>query len=138
MTARAAGDAALNTAIGSEATARSSADAALQSKINVVAAYEHVTSKSLTENGGYLVYSSGRKETWGVINVAANSTATYNLPVGHDDWVNPSFAVSSVSGNVNVQENTGISAIIGNPPTAIQIWNADDRNVTVWLRTVGV
>ncbi|GAB7553124.1 hypothetical protein NRB_26300 [Novosphingobium sp. 11B] len=103
--------------------------------------YDRIVESSLTEIGGYEVYASGKKTTWTTFQVAENSVVTFNLPTPHNAWVNPSLGISSVQGNTSIQDNTGISAILrdGNgAPIALQIWNADDRTVTVWIRTIGV
>lgn len=102
------------------------------------AAYDRVVASNLTENGGYLVYASGRKECWGRLTIAKDSYATWQLPVAHTSWVHPIATNSTDSGNVNVQQNTGIVSIDGAPPTSITWWNADDRTLTIWVRTIGV
>ncbi|MBF7010599.1 hypothetical protein QUC32_13020 [Novosphingobium resinovorum] len=105
------------------------------------AAYDRVVERNFTENGGYEVFASGKKVTWGTFNVAENATVTYNMPVAHTAWVNPTLAISTVAGNTSIQDNTGIAGInvdANGAPTGLRIWNADDRTVTVWIRTLGV
>ncbi|PVX30966.1 hypothetical protein [Sphingomonas pokkalii] len=101
------------------------------------AAYDRVVDQNLSENGGWLLYASGRKETWGWVQVPQDSFASYPLPIAHSEWVHPSLGVSALSGNRDNYQNTGIADIIGSPPTSIQIWNADDRTARVWVRTIG-
>ena len=138
--ARTNGDNALGDALANEAapSARASGDAALQGQVETLAALDHIIQQSLTENGGYIVYASGRKETWGKLTIAKQVYATFNLPVEHTAWVNVSFAINIEGGNIDINQNTGITAINGAPPTSITLWNADNRTVTVWLRTIGV
>lgn len=103
--------------------------------------YDRVVQRNFVANGGYEVFASGKKVTWGTFSMLENSTVTFVLPVGHTSWVNPVLGVSSVAGNTDIQDNTGISGInydANGAPTGIRIWNADDRTVTVWIRTLGV
>ncbi|WP_454796914.1 hypothetical protein [Novosphingobium lindaniclasticum] len=101
-------------------------------------AYDRIVERSLIENGGYEVYASGKKVTWGKVDIPQDTYVTFNLPVAHTEWVNPSLAVSTAGGITDVQDNTGITAIVGAPPTGIRLWNADNRTITVWIRTIGV
>ncbi len=100
--------------------------------------FDRIVSQNLTANGGYIVYASGRKETWGTITIGQDSYATYTLPTAHSSWVHPTYGVNTAGGNTQIQQNTGVTAINGSPPTSITFWNADDRTVTVWVRTTGV
>ncbi|MEE4451463.1 hypothetical protein [Novosphingobium resinovorum] len=103
--------------------------------------YDRVIQRNFVANGGYEVFASGKKVTWGTFSMLENSTVTFVLPVGHTSWVNPVLGVSSVAGNTDIQDNTGIAGInvdANGAPTGIRIWNADDRTVTVWIRTLGV
>lgn len=101
-------------------------------------AFDRIVGQNLSSNGGYIIYASGRKETWGVITIGQDAYATYNLPCAHASWVHPTFGLSSSGGNTQIQQNTGITSINGAPPASVTFWNADDRTVTIWVRTTGV
>ncbi|AUW59436.1 hypothetical protein C1T17_16420 [Sphingobium sp. SCG-1] len=99
--------------------------------------FDPIVAINLSSNG-YIAFASGRKETWGTLTIGQDQYATYNLPVGHSSWVHPTFGLSSQGGNTQIQQNTGITSINGAPPSSITFWNADDRVVTIWVRTIGV
>ena len=71
------------------------------------------------------------------IAIGQHQYATWNLPVPHDSFVHPTLGCTTAPGNSEVQDNTGITAINGTPPTSITFWNADDRTITVYVRTIG-
>ncbi|KQM21945.1 hypothetical protein [Novosphingobium sp. Leaf2] len=103
--------------------------------------YDRIAQSNLVANGGFEVFASGKKVTWGQITIGQDAYAVYNLPVGHQAWVHPTFGLSTEAANTQIQQNTGITAILtdGNgAPTGIRFWNADDRLVTIWVRTIGV
>jgi hypothetical protein len=88
--------------------------------------YDRVVAQSLVENGGYIVYASGRKECWGVVNIVTEDAyVTVNLPTQHDSWVLPTgdgMALASTA-----QENTAVRDIQydGNGrPISFRIYNA--------------
>ena len=62
---------------------------------------------------------------------------TWNLPVAHTDFVHPTVGMTTAGGVSDVQDNTGITSINGAPPTSITFWNADNRTITIWVRTIG-
>jgi hypothetical protein len=99
--------------------------------------FDRVTGRNLIENGGFMVFSDGRKECWGYVDVAQDSYATFNLPVAHTSWVNPSIACQARL-NSSANENTGVASIVGSPPTGVQIYNAENQTLRVWVRTMGV
>jgi len=101
-------------------------------------AFDRIVQQNLTANGGYVVYASGRKECWGLINVQADSYGTWNLPVAHTSWVHPVISADVQGGDNNASQNTGVTSVSGVPPTSITIWNASNTTTRVWIRTVGV
>lgn len=104
-------------------------------------AYDRIVDAQLIENNGYEAYASGKKITWGRFNIPRDGYVTFLLPVPHTTWVHPVLGISSEGGNTSIQDNTGITEIVrdvNNAPTGVRIWNADDRTVTVWIRTMGV
>lgn len=88
-------------------------------------AYDRIVSQSLVEDGGYIVYASGRKECWGVATITAEDAyTTVNLPVAHTDWVVPlgdGMALSNAA-----QENTSVRDIqySAGKPVSFRIFNA--------------
>ncbi|WP_288115389.1 hypothetical protein [Novosphingobium sp.] len=97
-------------------------------------AFRRVASSSITENGGYLVYSDGLKETWGFLDVPANAFATYLVPVPHSSWINPVAGVGIFAAN-NAEENTGISSVT---LSGVTVYNAENYSLRVYIQTKGV
>lgn len=100
--------------------------------------FRRVTASSITENGGYIVYSDGFKETWGYVDIGADSYASYPLPVEHSTWVNPTLGVSVLGGDDNNSENTGIAGKTIGPGGAISIYSAENFGMRVFVQTKGV
>lgn len=100
--------------------------------------FRRVTSSSITENGGYIVYSDGFKETWGYVDIGADSYASYPLPVEHTSWVNPALGVSVLGGDDNNSENTGVAGKTVGPGGAISIYSAENFGMRVFVQTKGV
>ncbi|MGE4431894.1 MAG: hypothetical protein AB7E05_14255 [Sphingobium sp.] len=96
-------------------------------------AYDRVTSQSLIENGGYIVYASGRKECWGYVDVAKDTTVTVTLPTTHASWVNPIIAATATG--IDQTDNTGISSIVDANNFRITNGNVAIR---VYWRSIGV
>lgn len=95
--------------------------------------YDRVTSQSLVENGGYLVYASGRKECWGYIDMAKDVTVTVTLPTVHSSWVNP--IVSATATGIDQTDNAGISSIVS--ANQFRITNGNVAHRLYW-RSIGV
>ena len=102
------------------------------------AAFRRVVSSNITENGGYIVYSDGLKETWGWVDCGANTSAWYNVPVPHTSWINPVLGISVQPGDDNNSENTGVGVITLGPPTTIEIYSAENFTARVFIQTRGV
>ena len=102
------------------------------------AAFRRVVSSSIIENGGYIVYSDGLKETWGFVDCGANASAWYNVPVAHTSWINPTLGIAVQPGDDNNSENTGLGAITLGPPTTIEIYSAENFTARVFIQTRGV
>ncbi|RSU73164.1 hypothetical protein BRX37_16555 [Sphingomonas sp. S-NIH.Pt3_0716] len=100
-------------------------------------AFTRVVSQNMAAIDGYRVFADGTKECWTRIAIGQHQYATWNLPVPHDSFVHPTLGCTTAPGNSEVQDNTGITAINGTPPTSITFWNADDRTITVYVRTIG-
>jgi len=94
-----------------------------------------VSSSSLIEDGGYIVWSNGLKETWGVVTVSANSSGSYTVPVAHTSWIVPAFGVTVASGNNGQQENAGITSVT---TSTISLYNAENFSRTFYINTKGV
>ncbi|HEY4544871.1 MAG TPA: hypothetical protein VIG90_00400 [Pedomonas sp.] len=99
--------------------------------------FQRVTSQNMAALNGYRVFADGTKECWTSLTIAQHSNATWTLPVAHTEFVHPSFAISTANGITDVQDNTGITSINGAPPVSITFWNADNRTITIWVRTIG-
>ncbi|WP_278984617.1 hypothetical protein [Sphingobium yanoikuyae] len=100
-------------------------------------AFTRVVSQNMAAIDGYRVFADGTKECWTRISIGQHQYATWTLPVAHESFVHPTLGCTTAGGNSEVQDNTGITAINGDPPTSISFWNADDRTITVYVRTIG-
>lgn len=100
--------------------------------------YRRVVASSLTANGGYFEYSDGFKETWGWVDVAPNSSAWFNVPLPHTSWINPTLGIGVQAGDDNNSENTGLGPIVIGDPTTIEIYNAENFSMRVYIQTKGV
>lgn len=100
-------------------------------------AFDRIVAQNLVQNGGYVVYASGRKEAWGLITVGQDSYGSWTIPAGagFTSWVHPTFSYTGKAGTGNTGDNTMISSVT---TAAIGIYNAEDTNVTVYIRVVGV
>jgi hypothetical protein len=96
-------------------------------------AYDRVTSQNLAQNGGFIVYASGRKECWGYVDVAKDATATITLPVNHTSWCLP--IASATATGIGQTDNTGVSQIVSANQFRIMNGNSAQR---VYWRSVGV
>lgn len=99
------------------------------------AAFRRVTESSLVEQGGYIVHADGLKETWGFVNIPANSYATYNVPVTHTSWINPVAGLGVRGGSGNTEENIGIASV---SLSAVTLWNAEEVTLRAYVQTKGV
>lgn len=99
--------------------------------------FQRVTSQNMAAVNGYRVYADGTKECWTRLTIGEHAYTTWTLPVAHTDFVHPSLAMTTAGGVSDVQDNTGITAINGTPPVSITFWNADNRTITIWVRTIG-
>ena len=99
--------------------------------------YQRVVSQNMSAINGYRVFADGTKECWHRFTIAENAYVTWNLPVAHTDFVHPTVGITTAGGVSDVQDNTGITSINGAPPTSITFWNADNRTITIWVRTIG-
>lgn len=106
--------------------------AAMRSTIGALGA---LSSSSLVENGGYIVHANGLKETWGYVDVGANSNASYAVPVTHSSWIVPTFAFTVQSGDDNNSENTGVTSV---STSSIGLYNAENFTVRIYIHTKGV
>lgn len=86
-----------------------------------------VVDSALTENGGYRVYSDGLIECWGVVSCNSNSTTTVTLPYAHTAWCVPVSDGARASAD---EQNCGVRAIVGTPPTGFTIFNGNVETVT--------
>ena len=98
-------------------------------------AFNRVVAQNMAAIDGYRVYADGTKECWTRLSIGQHQHATWNLPVAHESFVHPSLGCSTAGGNTEVQDNTGITSVNG--VESISFWNADDRTITVWVRTIG-
>lgn len=101
-------------------------------------AFRRVTSSSIVANGGYIVYSDGLKETWGYVDVGADASAVYNLPVEHTTWVNAVIGIEVQSGDTNNSENTGIASTAVGAGGNVTIYSAENFAMRVFIQTRGV
>nr|DAI68360.1 MAG TPA: LONG TAIL FIBER PROTEIN [Caudoviricetes sp.] len=101
------------------------------------AAFRRVVSSNITANGGYIEYSDGLKETWGWVDCGANTSATYNVPIGHTTWINPVLGIAVQPGDDNNSENTGLGSIVIGTPTTIEIYSAENFTARVYIQTKG-
>lgn len=99
--------------------------------------FRRIVDQNLSEYDGYRVWSDGTKECWTRMVINENQSKTWALPVAHTAWVHPALAISTAAIS-DVQDNTGITSINGAPPYSITFWNADNRTLTIWVRTFGV
>lgn len=93
-----------------------------------------IVTSVLYANGGRRVWSDGFKETWGFVDVPADSYATYNVPVTHTSWINPVAGVGIRALN-NAEENTGIYSVT---LATVTIYNAENIPIRVYIQTKGV
>lgn len=100
--------------------------------------FDRVVDQNLTDDGGYIVYASGRKECWGRVVAGMDSYATWNLPIAHTSWCHPSFTYTGKIGVNNTGDNTMFAGFLGAPPYALRFWNAEDTTLTIYVRTIGV
>lgn len=96
---------------------------------------ESVTSASYGNNG-YRVSSDGFKECWGVITTVPNGYATVNLPIAHNSFCNPSG--SGTLRDAGKSNDTGVSDVIGSPPTGFRVFSSADSPTTFYWNTRGV
>lgn len=101
------------------------------------AAFRRVVSSNITANGGYIEYSDGFKETWGWVDCGANTSAWFDVPIAHTEWIVPALGVSVQPGDDNNSENTGIGVITLGPPTTIEIYSAENFTARVFIQTKG-
>lgn len=105
------------------------------------AAFRRIVQRNPVENGGFYVYDDGLIETWGFVDIGPNTAATFNLPVQHQQWVNPTISrMQSRYGDTNNTENiylTSIDVDGSARPASITIWNADNFNNRVFIQTKG-
>jgi len=98
-----------------------------------------VTSSSLIANGGYRVHADGFKETWGYVDVSANSSGTYTVPVAHSSFIIPSIPIRIDAGNNGQTENCGIADTwVHTTLGTITLYNAENFTVRVYINTKGV
>lgn len=104
-------------------------------------AFLRATDSSLAENNGFVVYSDGRAECWGFIDVAQDSSGSVTFPTRtggaalFTSWVNVTLGAQTRIG-ANEAENTGLS---GTPSTTgFVIYNAQNQTIRVWWRAIGV
>jgi hypothetical protein len=102
------------------------------------AAFRRVVSSNITANGGYIEYSDGLKETWGWVDVGVDASATYNVPIPHTTWINPTLGIPVQVGDNNNSENTGLGPITLGPLTTIEIYSAENFSMRVYIQTKGV
>lgn len=101
------------------------------------AAFRRVVSSNITANGGYIEYSDGLKETWGWVDCGANTSATYNVPIDHTEWIVPTLGIAVQPGDDNNSENTGLGSIVIGTPTTIEIYSAENFTARVYIQTKG-
>jgi hypothetical protein len=105
--------------------------AAARSALGIV----NVAASSLIENGGYRTWSDGIKESWGYIDVSADSSGSVTFPSAYTSWVNVALGPQTRIG-VGEAQNTGLS---GNPTvTGFAVYNAQDSSMRVWWQARGV
>ncbi|NLR72870.1 hypothetical protein HGI47_18500 [Novosphingobium sp. ERN07] len=102
------------------------------------ASYRRVVSSNITDNGGHIEYSDGFKETWGWVDVPANASATFNVPVDHTSWLIPTISVQVAVGDDNNSENCGIGTVTVGSPTTVQLYSAENFTVRFFIHTKGV
>ncbi|MCW2396168.1 MULTISPECIES: tail fiber protein [unclassified Sphingobium] len=98
-------------------------------------AFDRITAQNLSANDGYIVHANGLKECWTTLFVPGDSGATWALPVGHSQWVNPVISMSIQNGENNAQQVVGI---VSASLTHIQIYSAVNYGQTVRIQTKGV
>jgi hypothetical protein len=105
--------------------------AAARSALGIV----NVAASSLIENGGYRTWSDGIKESWGYIDIGADSGGSVTFPSAYTSWVNVAIGPQTRIG-VGEAQNTGLN---GNPSlSGFSLYNAQDSTMRVWWQARGV
>jgi hypothetical protein len=94
-----------------------------------------IVAENLNEQNGFTVYSNGKKECWGWLDISANSTRTVTIPTPHTSWVNISLG-SFTRNSSDAQDNTAI--LSKNGVVSFVIANWEDIAVRVEWSTRGV
>lgn len=96
---------------------------------------QRVVAENLSQVNGYTVWSSGKKECWGQVNIAGNSTVTVSVPYPHSSWINISIG-PWVKNSTDAQDNGGILSKNGVVSFVLANWE-NEAKLMEW-RSVGV
>jgi len=88
-------------------------------------AFERIVASNLVANGGYIIYSSGKKECWGFATVGFNTYTRIAYPITFDSFSNAQF--SGATADNNAQDND--PGITTSDTTSCTVFNARDNNV---------
>lgn len=98
------------------------------------AGFPYISSSSLVENGGYIVWSNGFKQCWGTTTFSGSGSTTISLPVPHTTFINPMLDVTRTIQNPGF--SIGGILTSGGAPTGFTV-RCEDTTVG-WWRTNGV
>ena len=88
-------------------------------------AFERVVASNLVANGGYIIYSSGKKECWGFATTGPNTYTRITYPITFDSFSNAQF--DGATADNNAQDNDpGVTTA---DTTGCTLFNARDNNV---------
>lgn len=97
---------------------------------------------SLIQNGGYVVHApvGGKSliETWGYVDLSSNSYGSYTVPKAHEEWILPSTSQGVAPGNTSQSENAGVSSSWSGSTSTIDLYNAENFSVRLYINTKGV